>query len=75
MCDFEVIPQEIGAEFAIAPNLVAQILAKARAALPNVLEMNDGILSIPPEARPLTRIIARQFDAYDLSKAGHSSAI
>ena len=48
---------------------------KARAALPNVLEMNDGILSIPPEARPLTRIIARQFDAYDLSKAGHSSAI
>jgi oxygen-independent coproporphyrinogen III oxidase len=75
MCDFEVNPQEIGAEFAIAPNVVAQILAKARAALPNVLEMNDGILSIPPEARPLTRIIARQFDAYDLSKAGHSSAI
>jgi oxygen-independent coproporphyrinogen-3 oxidase len=34
----------------------------------------DG-LSIPMEARALTRMIARSFDAYDLDKAGHSSAI
>jgi len=27
------------------------------------------------EARPLTRMIARSFDAYELAKAGHSSAI
>jgi oxygen-independent coproporphyrinogen-3 oxidase len=32
-------------------------------------------LYIPEEMRPLTRLIARAFDAYDLSKAGHSSAI
>jgi oxygen-independent coproporphyrinogen-3 oxidase len=32
-------------------------------------------LFIPPEARPLTRMVARVFDAYDLSRAGHSSAI
>ena len=32
-------------------------------------------LEIPEKGRPLTRMIARHFDAYDLSKAGHSSAI
>ena len=34
----------------------------------------DGLF-IPEAARPLTRMIARHFDAYDLSKAGHSSVI
>ena len=32
-------------------------------------------LFVPEEARPLTRMIARTFDAYDLSKAGHSPAV
>ena len=32
-------------------------------------------LSIPPRARPLTRMVARSLDAYDLSNAGHSPAI
>ena len=32
-------------------------------------------LSIPEHARPLTRMIARAFDAYDMSKAQHSAAI
>ena len=30
---------------------------------------------IPDRARPLTRMIARAFDAYDSEKAKHSSAI
>ena len=34
----------------------------------------DG-LAIPPDVRPLTRMIARTFDSYALSPAGHSSAI
>ena len=38
-------------------------------------ELTDAGLDIPVDARPLTRMIARAFDAYDLSKAGHSSAI
>ena len=40
-----------------------------------MIELSSGVLSIPVEARPLTRMIARSFDAYDMSKAGHSSAI
>jgi oxygen-independent coproporphyrinogen-3 oxidase len=40
-----------------------------------VLELNDEALVIPHEARPLARMIARSLDAYELDKAGHSSAI
>ena len=36
---------------------------------------NAGAFAIPERARPLTRMIARAFDAYDLSKAGHSPAV
>jgi len=32
-------------------------------------------LSITRRGRPLALMIARVFDAYDLSKAGHSSAV
>ena len=34
----------------------------------------DG-LTILPQAKPLTRMIARAFDAYDQTKAQHSAAI
>ena len=32
-------------------------------------------LTILPEGKPLTRMIARAFDAYDQTKAQHSAAI
>ena len=41
----------------------------------DMIEVSPKGLSIPEKGRPLTRMIARCFDAYDLSKAGHSSAI
>jgi len=44
-------------------------------AFDGLLHLSDTGLFIPPAARPLTRMVARAFDAYDLSKAGHSSAI
>ncbi len=34
----------------------------------------DGV-EIPEHARPLTRMMARALDAYDMDQAGHSSAI
>jgi oxygen-independent coproporphyrinogen-3 oxidase len=34
----------------------------------------DGVF-IPPEGRPLTRMIAQAFDAYDATKARHSAAV
>ena len=40
-----------------------------------LLTVDESGLYVPPDARPLARMIARSFDAYELSSAGHSSAI
>ncbi|MEY5037818.1 MAG: oxygen-independent coproporphyrinogen oxidase, partial [Pseudomonadota bacterium] len=41
----------------------------------DMVTLDETGLSIPPHARPLTRMVARAFDAYDQSKAKHSAAI
>ena len=75
MCDFRIDAEEITSRFAISRAALNDMFAEADRAFPGVLTLTSDGLFIPPEARPLTRIIARSFDAYDLSKAGHSSAI
>ena len=73
MCDFKIDPQDL-AQFA-APNEIARLLADTAAAFPGVVDLTDGVLSIPLKSRALTRIIARSLDVYDQSKAQHSTAI
>jgi len=75
MCDFHVDAQELREEYGVSAARVADLFAQADKAFPGMLEISAGGLSILHEARPLTRMIARIFDAYELSKAGHSSAI
>ncbi len=41
----------------------------------DLVELQGGDFVIPHKGRPLTRMIARAFDAYDQSKAQHSAAI
>ncbi len=75
MCNFEIDIAEIVARFGISrANLHARLL-DVSSQFPGMLNFTDAGLFIPTNARPLTRMIARAFDAYDLSKAGHSSAI
>ncbi|MFU8882587.1 MAG: oxygen-independent coproporphyrinogen III oxidase [Rhodobacterales bacterium] len=75
MCDFRIDSAELQARFGVSAAEVQQMFDRASAEFPGVLDIASGVLSVPMEARPLTRIIARSFDAYDMSKAGHSSAI
>lgn len=75
MCDFRIDADEITGGFDISRAELDALFAKAEGDLPGAVTVTSDGLFIPPEARPLTRIIARSFDAYDLSKAGHSSAI
>lgn len=75
MCDFRIDSAELEASFGVSPAEVQRLFDRAIAEFPGVLNNASGILSIPVEARALTRMIARSFDAYDMSKAGHSSAI
>ena len=41
----------------------------------DMVRVTDEGFFIPDRAKPLTRMIARAFDAYDNAKAKHSSAI
>jgi oxygen-independent coproporphyrinogen-3 oxidase len=75
MCDFRIDADEICARFKISRATLQDILGKTDQTFPNLLDLTDSGLSIPEDVRPLTRIIARSIDAYDLSKAGHSPAI
>ena len=75
MCEFRIDAAEIRECFDISGDKLREMFAEADRAFPEMLAISEAGLAIKPEARPLTRIIARSLDAYDLSKAGHSSAI
>ncbi|WP_299664206.1 oxygen-independent coproporphyrinogen III oxidase [uncultured Ruegeria sp.] len=75
MCDFQINSNEILRDYDISAAELQQMYAKANSAFDGLLRVDENGLFIPPDARALTRMIARSFDAYDLSKAGHSSAI
>ncbi len=75
MCDFAIASEDILSRFDLAPAALEALFRNASAAFPEMLDLCAQGLRIRPEGKPLTRMIARHFDAYDLSKAGHSSAI
>ncbi len=75
MCDFRVSRGELLERFAVSEARLDEMFAVATGRFPGMTVPGPEGLAIPPRARPLTRMIARAFDAYDLSKAGHSSAV
>ncbi|MBY6117067.1 oxygen-independent coproporphyrinogen III oxidase [Mameliella alba] len=75
MCDFRIDAHEIQRDFNVTRDVLFRMFREANSRFENMLEETEDGLFIPREARPLTRMIARGFDTYDLSKAGHSSAI
>lgn len=75
MCDFRISRSEIIDSFDITGEALDTLFAETNRAFEGLLTVDKDGLFVPLEARPLTRLIARQFDAYDLSHAGHSSAI
>ena len=62
-------------DYDITRDALQAMFTAANSEFEGILRVTSGGLTIPVSARPLTRMIARAFDAYDLSKAGHSSAI
>ena len=75
MCDFEVRLDELLTRFPSKNAHIRGLLSSAAAYFGDLVQLNDTHLRILPEGEPLTRIIARHFDAYDMSSAGHATAI
>ncbi|MFN3969872.1 MAG: oxygen-independent coproporphyrinogen III oxidase [Gemmobacter sp.] len=75
MCDFRVESQELVRDYAADPARLDSLFAIARDAFGDMVSVDAQGLAIPPRGRPLTRMIARAFDAYDTAKAQHSAAV
>ncbi|MFE3836730.1 oxygen-independent coproporphyrinogen III oxidase [Pseudogemmobacter sonorensis] len=75
MCDFRADAAELAAEFGVSAGWLTALFTQAAARFEGLVPVVNSVLTIPPAARPLTRLIARAFDAYDQSKAQHSAAI
>jgi len=75
MCDFRINTAEMIREHGVEAERLAAMFADVGAIFGDMVQITPEGLFVPERGRPLTRMIARRFDAYDLSKAGHSSAI
>jgi len=75
MCDFHINRAEILRDYPITPERLDTLLRNAADAFPQMVELDATGLTLPKASRPLTRMVARMFDAYDQSKAKHSVAV
>lgn len=75
MCDFRVSRAELLQSFDVKASRLEALFQAAVAQFGDMVRVTEDGLRIPDRARPLTRMIARTFDAYDQSKAKHSSAV
>lgn len=75
MCDFHVSRAELLRDFATTPDHIERLFANAARAFDGMVKLDASGLTILPQGKPLTRMIARAFDAYDQTKAQHSAAI
>ncbi|WP_299408136.1 oxygen-independent coproporphyrinogen III oxidase [uncultured Roseobacter sp.] len=75
MCDFYVSYDDIIARFPQASGQIRQLLQNASERFGEMVHLTEDGLRIRQEAQALARIIARHFDAYALSGAGHATAI
>ena len=66
LCQFQARISDICDHHDIHPTALIDRFEQVNARFENLL--------IPPQAQPLTRMIARQFDTYSLSDTGHSYA-
>lgn len=75
MCDFKVDISELCGGFPDRAAHINALLHNAADTFGDLVKFSAEVFQILPEGEPLTRIIARHFDAYDMSNAGHASAI
>ncbi|MCL1629063.1 MULTISPECIES: oxygen-independent coproporphyrinogen III oxidase [Roseinatronobacter] len=75
MCDFRVSLTELTEQFGAPPAEVETLFDTVKAKFGSFVTREGDVLGIPPEGRPLTRMIATVFDAYAMEKTGHSSAV
>ena len=74
LCQFQVHISDICDKPEIPPTALIDRFEEINARFENLVNVNETGLLIPQEARPLTRMIAHEFDTYSFSNTGHSYA-
>ena len=74
LCQFQVRISDICDSHDIHPTALINRFERVNARFEKLLNVSEEGLIIPHETRPLTRMIAREFDTYSLSDTGHSYA-
>jgi oxygen-independent coproporphyrinogen III oxidase len=75
MCEFRVFRAELLSDFDITPARIEALFQSAAAEFDGMVRVTDDGFFILKRARPLTRMVARAFDAYHNANAKHSSAV
>lgn len=75
MCDFQVDASELIRDYGLTAPQLSQIFAPVAARFQDLVECDASGLRITPAGRPLTRMIVRMFDGYDMQSQSHSTAI
>lgn len=75
MCDFRVSRDELLQDFDVSAARIDSLFRSAAADFGDMVRVTGDGFHIPERARPLTRMIARAFDAYDNATSRHSTAI
>ena len=75
LCDFRSDFNAIAAEHGVPVETLLGMAGGLDEVLPGTTTLEGGVLTILDDSRPLARIIARYFDAYEMAASGHSQAV
>lgn len=75
MCDFAINSDEIIETFGTSRAALNKMYRQTAEAFPDMVRITAQGMEIVHEGRPLTRMIARTFDTYEMSEKSHSAAI
>lgn len=75
MCDFRIDAEEFRASYGLDRARLDQFFAPVSKEFGKMVRIDRRGLEIPAESRPLTRMIARLFDAYTMTAGSHSHAV
>ena len=75
MCDFRISTTEMVSQFGADPDGLAALYRASAQAFPDMVQIDATGFRILDQGRPLTRMIARSFDAYEMSEHSHSVAV
>lgn len=75
MCDFKVSTEELLQDFPVSRAQIDALFQPIADKFGDFVSHTSEGLAVPVPGRPLTRMIATHFDAYAMTKTGHSSAI